>query len=824
MVNFLNLLDDDDDAIVDPRKIFMTLNRHKRFNFPRDIQTEVMNAWFQVRNRSDTTIKLNVGSGKTLIGLMLLKSSLNENLGPAIYVCPDNQLVGQVVDEAKLLGVDVTIDPRDPLFSACEKICITTIHRIFNGKSIFGIGPEGVRIEIGTIVVDDAHACISSISEQFRITIPNTHIVYKGIFDLVSDDLRHQSAPRFRDLRDNVPRVTLEVPFWSWQGNIEQIIDLLHNHKENDELKFTYPLLCEILPQCRCIFGGQKLEIEPMCPPTDSVHAFSQARRRIYMTASLSDDSVLVTHFGANPEMLHDPIVPISSQSMGERMVLMPQDINPDIEQSDIRNLLKKFSTRVNVVVIVPSRNATASWKQVADQILDADTVVAGIEKLRTGHVGLTVLVNRYDGIDLPNDACRVLAIFDLPEITSFRETSDMAILANSDSAFRRQMQRIEQGMGRGVRSNDDYCVVLLCGPKLTSRVKNRKGREMLTAATQIQMDLSDRLARQLGDRTLESIEEVIESCLGRDADWVTVSKKALLKTKPDLGLNLGDWAVATRLAFDHARRGDNVEAVNVLQSLETTGQDRFLKAWLTVRVAECMNPVDPAEAQKILLRAHRLNSNVLKPMAGVAYQKLEAKTGKQAAEVKQWHQSRYLEAADRIIDMKALLEDLQFDPEHTKEFESAVNGLAHAIGVNSQRPEQQYGVGPDNLWAFPDGKFLVIECKSGATSQSGVSKADLGQLEQSISWFEERYSDLVPKIPILVHPLNRPGPGATKVEGVRVISKPQIAKLKRAFEEFTRALGDANILNDVRRIGDLLSVHSFTSSAFVGTYTVPMK
>ena len=52
------------------------------------------------------------------------------------------------------------------------------------------------------------------------------------------------------------------------------------------------------------------------------------------------------------------------------------------------------------------------------DQVLVGDGVADGIEKLQEGHVGLTVLVNRYDGIDLPGDACRVLAIVDLPEVS----------------------------------------------------------------------------------------------------------------------------------------------------------------------------------------------------------------------------------------------------------------------------------------------------------------------------------------------------------------------------------------------------------------------
>jgi hypothetical protein len=109
----------------------------------------------------------------------------------------------------------------------------------------------------------------------------------------------------------------MEVPYWTWLDHQQEILEALHAHKTVDELKFSYPLLSEIVPQCRCIISGQKLEIEPICPPTDLVMAFSKAKRRIYMTATLADDSALVTHFGADPLKLASPIVPVSSQSMG---------------------------------------------------------------------------------------------------------------------------------------------------------------------------------------------------------------------------------------------------------------------------------------------------------------------------------------------------------------------------------------------------------------------------------------------------------------------------------------------------------------------------
>jgi len=76
-IDFDDLLDEDDSTVIDPRDIFLTLDRDKAFTFPRDIQTEVMKDWFGQRDQPDTVIKLNVGSGKTLVGLLLLQSSLN---------------------------------------------------------------------------------------------------------------------------------------------------------------------------------------------------------------------------------------------------------------------------------------------------------------------------------------------------------------------------------------------------------------------------------------------------------------------------------------------------------------------------------------------------------------------------------------------------------------------------------------------------------------------------------------------------------------------------------------------------------------------------
>ena len=527
-INFDDLLDQNEDPVIDPREIFLTLDRSESFVFPRDIQTEVMNAWFEQRFNVDTFIKLNVGSGKTLVGLLLLQASLNEGVEPAIYISPDKQLVEQVLEEARRLGIEATGDPNDVAFQS-GAILVTTVHRLFNGRSIFGVGEEGIKLRIGSIVIDDVHACVNTIGGQFRIDLPNTHKAYGEIFGIVEPEMKKQDYSKYLDIKGSDRRATMEVPYWTWIDQQEEITEILHNHKNDDQLKFTYPLLGSILAQCRCMINGQKLEIEPVYPPTDLVRAFSRAKRRIYMTATLGDDSVLVTHFKANPDMLSRSIVPKSSQSMGERMILLPQELNPEIDNNQIRGMLTEVAKRENVVVIVPSKPAAKYWEGVADQILVGQNVIEGVERLRTEHVGLTVLVNRYDGIDLPGSACRVLAIVGLPEVAALSEYIDTSVLGESKAGLRRQMQRVEQGMGRGIRSNDDYCVVLLVGERLIRRIRSPEGVELLTATTRAQLELSRALAKQLISGVkgveIEDIKEVMENCLRRHPGWVKASR-----------------------------------------------------------------------------------------------------------------------------------------------------------------------------------------------------------------------------------------------------------------------------------------------------------
>ena len=194
------------DTVVDPQQLFQALpNKAKKFNYLRDVQGDVLSKWHQGQKSKDTVIKMNTGGGKTTVGLLFAKSSINEGLAPAVYLCPDTYLTSQTIAEAKSLGLRYAEDPRAAEFISGGAILICTVQTLFNGYSKFGVGRD-LEIEIGTIVIDDAHACLSIIEEQFSLSLPRDNAGYHSLLSLFEEDLKSQSLSSVYDLKSGDPR------------------------------------------------------------------------------------------------------------------------------------------------------------------------------------------------------------------------------------------------------------------------------------------------------------------------------------------------------------------------------------------------------------------------------------------------------------------------------------------------------------------------------------------------------------------------------------------------------------------------------------------
>lgn len=70
---------------IDPIEIYNSLDRVSATGPLRPVQSNVLSKWYQeLRNKKDLVIKLHTGAGKTLIGLLMAMSYINDGSGPVI--------------------------------------------------------------------------------------------------------------------------------------------------------------------------------------------------------------------------------------------------------------------------------------------------------------------------------------------------------------------------------------------------------------------------------------------------------------------------------------------------------------------------------------------------------------------------------------------------------------------------------------------------------------------------------------------------------------------------------------------------------------------
>ena len=276
----------------------------------------MLDEWYKRRSERDLVIKMNTGSGKTLVALVLLWSRLREGSGPALYLCPNRHLVSQVRREADALGIThVDFDARNlfpPEFHSSKGILITTVQKLFNGLSVFRVADRPDPVSVGTILVDDAHTCIGIARDQFTARFPRDSRIGERLCALFEPALKQQSLGMYADIARGRRDAYLRVPYWAWQENLPDVVDVFSEDYDKDELKFVWPFLKidQVLDNSIAAISGNTVEVAPNLLPIELIPSFNNAPHRVYMSATLVDDAALVKDFAADPESASRPIKP----------------------------------------------------------------------------------------------------------------------------------------------------------------------------------------------------------------------------------------------------------------------------------------------------------------------------------------------------------------------------------------------------------------------------------------------------------------------------------------------------------------------------------
>ncbi len=724
------------------------INRHRKPDYFNDLfsnQKEILNNWYENRNKKDTVIKLHTGGGKTLVGLLIAQSTMNELQEPVLYLTPNNQLVQQTIRIAEDFGIPTVTYQRgknlDSEFINGKAIMVASYQALFNGRSKFGVVGSGLSVpqEIGGIILDDAHTSFPTLRESFTLGIESGTEAYQELIGIFKEDFKKiDRLGTYEDIISNKESNVLEIPYWAWISKISIVKEILVRNNVNSNIQ--WPLLRDYLNMCHTLVSSKEIVITPILPLIDQFPSFINCKRRIYMSATITDDSDLIRMFNADCASVQHPLRSSSLAGISERMILtpefMPFDYSEEMNKKLIQWLIEKRN--INSIILTPSFKESEKYKDIGEIIEeDIDSIV---EKLKNNHLTKPVVFsNRYDGIDLPHDACRVLIMSGLPKGNATYEIYLSSVLSNDSTIAGILAQRIEQGIGRAARGSGDHCIVLLLGNDLFSWISKEKNFNMLTNATKAQLRIGEMVSKAIGDPN-ELVETILQS-LERDEDWITHhnTKLAEMMNEDNFVMNF-DLAKVERKSLDLWKNGYHDKAIDKLEKyLNKNELNERLRGWHEYNIARISYDWgNIKKSEDIHQQAFFHNSNLNRPMTKPPYRKISI-PGKQSKEIVK-RIGDYRKRLGYLTSFEEIVKNIHKDAS-SNQFEQAICELGKILGFSSQRLDSN-GSGPDLLWLISDRQAIIIEAKSRKKEKNAFNKEEHGQLLVAGEWFKKEYPE----------------------------------------------------------------------------------
>jgi hypothetical protein len=497
-----------------PDRLFRDLPRRKHASLF-DHQGQVLRNYVaQALKASDVALQLPTGSGKTLVGLLLAEWRRRKFRERVVYLCPTRQLVNQVAEEASTkYGLTVQVftgkaksytPEAKTAYTDGERVAVTTYNSLFNVKPFF----ENPDI----IIIDDAHAAENYIASQWTMRISRFEEDDETLFKAVAGVLKSVLAD------SNYTRLTgswQSVDDASWVDKIpthklieiaDELRAVISENIQDADQRFAWRMLADHVRACQLYVSSSEVLLRPLIPPTWSHGPFANATQRIYMSATLGAGGDLERLSGrSNIKRLPIP-EGWDRQGIGRRFFIFPEKSLNEEDTLELRRQLMRKAGRS--LVLTPSQHdADEVTKDITEGLKYPVFSAADLEnskaKFTESAKAVAVIANRYDGIDFPENDCRLLFVEGLPRATNLQERFLMNRMGANLLFNERVQTRVLQAIGRCTRGLNDYSAVVVTGEDLPAYLTDRKRRSYFHPELQAELEFGIEQSTQVKSKDI---------------------------------------------------------------------------------------------------------------------------------------------------------------------------------------------------------------------------------------------------------------------------------------------------------------------------------
>ena len=783
-------------------------------------QGDALRNWHNNRNDRDVAVVLNTGAGKTLVGLLIAQSLVNETHRQVLYACNTIQLVEQTATKASAYGIPVSTYYRgrfspDDLYQSAEAPCVTTYQALFNGNTRFR------SHDLSAVIFDDAHTAEHILRNQFSLTIKRDDMqgLYSQILALFQP--YHQKAglsSSYAELLSSTSSKLFLVPPFELHDNIEEFRRLLIDAHLGDNVStmFAWAHLQDHEDLCCLLISERAITLTPPYIPVTTLPYFDKHIRRVYLSATLRTSDSFVRSFGRQPDTF---ISPTTTAGECERLILMPSassGVSDDLQSA------KDIVIDQKTLILTPSFRRASAWSDIAAPPPREDATGAITSFLNASPPEKLLLAARYDGLDLPGDTCRVMVLDELPRGAGPLESFLWEHLNMQNSLRSMLATRIVQSLGRISRGLSDHGVVVLTGSGLVDWIRLPRNRSLLPAFLQKQLEIGHSVSNQATGT--DDLRAAAQACLSRDPGWIQAYTEHTMDLPSDNGSD--ELAKALRIALaeaefvDYFWRRDFQQAANVLRDSIQDAFDfsQYTGAWMLLWMGFAFELTgDHESAFQSYSRSRATSPNIPRHITSTV-SSAESVPRQVLNAVEQMRIGRSPSVSIQIP--RTIVNDLIAisGGGSVRQVEESLRCLGQYLGLTSTRPDNEHGIGPDVLWIGHehDGYSVCMEVKTCKQSTSIYRKQDVGQLHNHIQWVTDNHA-VSEILPIFVGPSLPTSGEASPSPDMRVVELKQFELLgQRLVSALSDAAGQATQTNLSGVLNQVMSNRSLLYPAVV--------
>lgn len=738
----------------------------------------------------DVALQLPTGSGKTLVGLLLADWRRRKFREKIVYLCPTNQLVNQVAEEASTkygLSIEAfTGKVRDygPAAKAAyadgDRIAVTNYSSLFNTNPFF----EDPDI----IIVDDAHAAENYIAAQWTLSMSRlnegTVQLHNAVASVIKQAISQATYSRLMGISRDVDDASWvdKLPTHVLAELAGELGAAIGGHVEDTRERFAWKSLAGHLQACQLYMSATEIMIRPLIPPTWSHAPFADAKQRIFMSATLGAGGDLERLTG-RPNILRLPVPDgWDVQGIGRRFFVFPEKSLDEDNTLALRHSLMREAGRS--LVLTPRIDSADEVKLAVKEALDYAVFDAeDLEKTKATFLAeknaVAVIANRYDGIDFPNDDCRLLFIEGLPKATNLQERFLMTRMGANLLFNERVQTRVMQALGRCTRGLNDYSAVVVTGNDLPGYLTDLKRRVHFHPELQAEIEFG---VYQSTETTAREIIDNFKVFLEHDDAWEEANDSILeargAATQQDFPAmdELAD-SVAKEIEWQTAIWNQDYEraydaAREVLAGLNDTNLRGYRALWFYLAgaaaeraAAEGINGFD-GKARQSYRRAKEAALGIpwLVTLArGTPTEAEAAEATKDAALMLQVERLEvYLAKLGTLHNrgFTARESEIRNGLASPKTFEHAQRLLGEHLGFASGKKEED--ASPDPWWMIAD-QVIVFEDHAGAREDAVIDATKARQAASHPDWIRANVigTEAATIVSVLVTPATEAREGA---------------------------------------------------------------